>query len=786
MRLFLGLGVGCAAVLIAACGSVSSSTPDDDGGVDGGGGGPDASLERYAVGGTVTGLSGEGLVLRQNGGDDLPVTVDGTFTFATELATGTDFAVTVAAQPTNPQQTCTVSGGTGTVGTADVTSVTVECTTDLFTIGGTVSGLVGEATLEVDLGVGGNELVVISAEGTYAFPMGVPMGTTYVVTIQTQSPEAVCIVRNGTGTVPGADVTNVNIACAPAPALTLSGVSCDVASGVVSWEGVAGAIYTVSFGPRGGSTPEEVTLEPGETSFTPPFLAPGEYEVRVRPELGGLEGPWSTTLNYHVASVPSATASNSGAACVGGSVTLSAGLVDGATYAWTGPGGFTSTERTPVLTDVGGAGAAAGLYQVVVTADGCEATASTNVVATLVNASFTQTSTAQFGGNSNASVFVANNEVRLTDNLDFGAGTANYNATANTTLAGGTYEFANFTIASGVTVTVTGNTPLVIRATGTVNILGTLDASGKPGTNAVTFMNGGVGGAGVAGGGNGADGLFTAGQGPLPGTAGSGSGKGAAGANWSGGSGGGHAVVGGTANNGPAGGVAYGSAAITGTEAGSGGGSGSYGNNCGSGGGGGGGGYVRISAPTISIPAGGSISVNGGNGGSDGNGSCGGGGGGSGGTIHLRARTLSIPGKITATGGSGGSSSFGGTGGIGAVGRIRVDAPSQTLTGTISPTPGVAGDLVYASSGTSRTGLIQPANQCSWGVLTFNRTVPAGAAFQVNVLSSTNTLLLGNVASGSSLDGLIAVGTPIRLEAVFTGPNASATLFDWTLAFTTR
>jgi hypothetical protein len=106
---------------------------------------------RYAVGGFVSGLVGSGLVLRNGGGDDLAVLGPGSFAFATALATGATYSVTVAQQPTSPAQTCTVYGGTGTVATSAVASVWVSCATQ--TTGGTTSpsathpALVSAATL---------------------------------------------------------------------------------------------------------------------------------------------------------------------------------------------------------------------------------------------------------------------------------------------------------------------------------------------------------------------------------------------------------------------------------------------------------------------------------------------------------------------------------------------------------------------------------------------------------------------------------------------------------------
>ena len=42
----------------------------------------------YTIGGTVSGLTGTGLVLADNGGDNLPVTANGAFTFATPVTSG--------------------------------------------------------------------------------------------------------------------------------------------------------------------------------------------------------------------------------------------------------------------------------------------------------------------------------------------------------------------------------------------------------------------------------------------------------------------------------------------------------------------------------------------------------------------------------------------------------------------------------------------------------------------------------------------------------------------------
>jgi len=87
------------------------------------------SLPEYTVGVTVNGLTGE-LTLQNNAADDLVITADGAFEFATPLTDGDDYAVTVGTQPDG--QSCTVTNAAGSIDAADVPNVEVSCV-DLFT-----------------------------------------------------------------------------------------------------------------------------------------------------------------------------------------------------------------------------------------------------------------------------------------------------------------------------------------------------------------------------------------------------------------------------------------------------------------------------------------------------------------------------------------------------------------------------------------------------------------------------------------------------------------------------
>ena len=78
----------------------------------------------YSVGGSVSGLSGT-VVLQDNGGDDLTLSANGAFSFATKLADGAAYNVTVKTNPSG--QTCSVANGAGTIAGADVANVAVTC-----------------------------------------------------------------------------------------------------------------------------------------------------------------------------------------------------------------------------------------------------------------------------------------------------------------------------------------------------------------------------------------------------------------------------------------------------------------------------------------------------------------------------------------------------------------------------------------------------------------------------------------------------------------------------------
>jgi hypothetical protein len=166
----------------------------------------------FSVSGTVNGLMGRGLVLRNNGADDLAVNADGAFRFQTQLASGAQYNVTVRTQPSDPSQSCTVTNARGTIGDADVSNVVVSCSTADFTIGGTVTGLEGSGLV---LRNNGGDDLTIDGNGDFHFDTALPSGARYDVTVGEQpgNPNQTCTVERGAGTVGSSNVTNIVVTC---------------------------------------------------------------------------------------------------------------------------------------------------------------------------------------------------------------------------------------------------------------------------------------------------------------------------------------------------------------------------------------------------------------------------------------------------------------------------------------------------------------------------------------------------------------------------------------------
>jgi N-acetylneuraminic acid mutarotase len=256
MRSGIRFGI-CTLLLVAGipvigCGGSGKSTPP--------------ASTSYTVGGTVTGFTGTGLVLQNNGGSNLTVSANATsFTFATPVASGGVYSVTVLSQPAG--ESCTVTNGDGTA-TANVANVSVTCTS-LFSIGGTITGLTGPGLVLQDNG--GDSLAVSANATSFTFDTPLASGSAYSIAVLTQPVGENCTVANGTGTA-SANITSASVVCTQLY---------DIGGTVTGLNG-AGLVLQDNGG-------DNLTVSAGATSFTfaTPLTGGSAYSVTVLTQPAG-------------------------------------------------------------------------------------------------------------------------------------------------------------------------------------------------------------------------------------------------------------------------------------------------------------------------------------------------------------------------------------------------------------------------------------------------------------------------------------------------------------------
>jgi hypothetical protein len=269
-----------------------------------GGGGGVVAL--YSLGGSVSGLTGSGLVLA-NYNESVAVSAGSTsFSFGPALVDGSGYAVTVQTQPAG--QTCTVTDGAGTAGTANVGNVVVACSKQAFTLGGTVSGL---ASAGLVLATGSDTVTVDAGATTFGFPAPIATGSSYAVTVQTQPAGLACAVTKGTGTMPASNVSTVAITCTDQPFNLGGSISGLTTSGLVLANGT-----------------DTLTVNANATSFTlPAKVAYGShYAVTVQSQPTGL----SCTVSNGSGSMPAKAVTTVAIVCADQSYLLG-GAISGLT-----------------------------------------------------------------------------------------------------------------------------------------------------------------------------------------------------------------------------------------------------------------------------------------------------------------------------------------------------------------------------------------------------------------------------------------------------------------------
>jgi len=135
----------------------------------------------------------------------LGITTDGTYSFGS-FTSGTSYNITVLQQPVS--QTCTVTSGESSLSAS--TTVAVACTSESYTISGTVVGMLSGQSVTLQNNSGDN--LTVSSNTSFSFTTKVASGVTYLVTVLTQPTGQTCTPNLNSGVVSD-NVSDVSIIC---------------------------------------------------------------------------------------------------------------------------------------------------------------------------------------------------------------------------------------------------------------------------------------------------------------------------------------------------------------------------------------------------------------------------------------------------------------------------------------------------------------------------------------------------------------------------------------------
>lgn len=166
----------------------------------------------FYVGGQVTGLKGDGLVLKFNDRIDVKVRRNGRFNFHGNFSLLEDYEVVIKQQPQNPAQSCEIQNAIGEIDGSRIDNILVDCATDRYTIGGSVVGLEG-TTLALQLNE--KEKLILKEDGRFRFKTRLRADSNYELAHVAQAGRfsQYCKIDNASGRVTKESGNNIQITC---------------------------------------------------------------------------------------------------------------------------------------------------------------------------------------------------------------------------------------------------------------------------------------------------------------------------------------------------------------------------------------------------------------------------------------------------------------------------------------------------------------------------------------------------------------------------------------------
>lgn len=188
----------------------------------------------FDVSGTISGLTNDGMILTNNGGDEIHIPAGATtFTFPQRASYGDNYDIefkkNADGTPIYPNHmTCVIGYNTGSAGHTISINAQIVCQQATHNLGGTVFGVSNcpaptdsaPYCLTVANGSTGGQMSITkptdgSDSTSFTFATQVKDGDSYGVTVLTQPPNMTCTVTNATGVMHTGDVGNVVVNCVP-------------------------------------------------------------------------------------------------------------------------------------------------------------------------------------------------------------------------------------------------------------------------------------------------------------------------------------------------------------------------------------------------------------------------------------------------------------------------------------------------------------------------------------------------------------------------------------------
>jgi hypothetical protein len=133
------------------------------------------------LGGAVSGVTKDGLVLQNNGGDDLVIRAgDSSFQFANRVSTDDQFNITVKTSPPNAEK-CSVFNGSARANVWSIGQISVSCTIKTHTLTVAIQGL--KATSTGLILVNGSDKQEVPAGATSVAMAKIYEGNPYAITV---------------------------------------------------------------------------------------------------------------------------------------------------------------------------------------------------------------------------------------------------------------------------------------------------------------------------------------------------------------------------------------------------------------------------------------------------------------------------------------------------------------------------------------------------------------------------------------------------------------------------